>query len=89
MTKLEMIIREAMGFQKKHPDLILVFATSMGQGAKVWKKYNGFAFSIPDVKPLIKNCGLEEKDFIHLLAMTPQVCVEIDDPTKRKNVISA
>ena len=77
MESLEMMIREAKAIQKKHPELILVFATSMGQGAKVWKRYNGYAFSMPDLKPLLIACGLTENNFTHLLAMTPQVCAEI------------
>jgi hypothetical protein len=74
---LDEMLSDAMDFCDSNPELTVVFASSMGQAAMVWEDRDGHFFVIKDLPGLMRFCGLGEKDFKHLLAMVPQVAVEL------------
>ena len=81
---LDQILEETMEFCEANPELLVVYAASMGQGPKVWKRYDGYVMTIPRVGELMLACNLTPADFEPLLAMVPQICVQIADPRKRQ-----
>lgn len=86
MLFLDRILGDALAFRERNPDLILVFATSMGQAAVHRDGHEGFAASIPEVGTLMSLIGLRAEEYKSLLAMVPQVAVEIPDGSSRARV---
>ena len=84
MAELDRILGDAMAMREANPELILIFASSMGQAAKVWGKFNGYAFAISDIPALMATAGLSAGQFTPLLAMVPQVAVEVPDLSHRE-----
>ncbi len=77
------ILGDAMGYCERNPDLILVFATSMGQKAILHDWHEGYEASIPILESLMTACGLKAKDYKPLLAMVPQVAIKVPDSDAR------
>lgn len=86
LESVDEMVADAMSFCETNPELIVVFAASMGQGPVVRSNHTGYELSIPRVGDLILACGLTPHDFEPLLAMVPQVCVQIPDRAKRSLV---
>ncbi len=81
---LDRMLGEALELQAANPELILAFASSMGQGPVNREHHEGREMSIPRVRDLLVACGLGPADFEPLLAMVPQICVQIPDARKRQ-----
>ena len=72
----------------KNPGLIVVFASSMGQSAVHRPGHPGYELVVTDVNKLMAEAGLRTADYVPLLAMVPQVAVEIADADLRASVAS-
>lgn len=83
MKVVDGMLAEAIGWKEKRPDLLIVFATSMGQNTVLRDEQEGYAASIPDIDTFMSAMGMEKDDYKSLLAMVPQVAVEIADSGKR------
>jgi hypothetical protein len=83
---LDAILGDALDFQRKNPDLILVFATSMGQGPKHRPRHTGVEVTLVDIAALLDLCDVARADYEQLLAMVPQVVISMPDPSKRAEV---
>ena len=81
---VDQVLGDAMRYCELNPELLVVFASSMGQGPKVWKRNDGYVMTIPYVDQLMRACDLKPGEFEPLLAMVPQVCIRIEDPRKRE-----
>lgn len=88
MAILEEILGDVLEFVRLNPELAVAFATSMGQAAVV-RHHEGYAASISDVGTLMKLFGLRPADFTPLLAMVPQVAVEIPRDDHRFQIRTA
>lgn len=80
------IVRDAMEFCEKNPEVTVVFATSMGQDAINYNLYEDYSAELEDVSKLFKFFGIKQEDYVPLLAMVPQVAVQIKNPEVRKLV---
>ena len=84
MLCTDKILGDAVEFQEANPDLIVVFATSMGQAAVHRDDHPGYEASIPDLPKLMRVMGVETGEYKPLLAMVPQVAVGVADAPRRK-----
>ena len=87
MGTLEKILADALAFQEKNPDLILAFASSMGQAAVKWDRFEGVSTIISrpaDLLGALTN-GAHRFDKSGL-AMVPQITVKIADSTLREKI---
>lgn len=77
------ILRDVLTFQRENPELLLVLATSMGQEA-VHRDYEGYSAAVEQVSKLLACAGKKPEQYRQLLAMVPQIAVEIPDTETRK-----
>jgi hypothetical protein len=80
------ILARALEWQKRNPSIVLVFATSMGQEA-VHREKIGRAASVTDLPRLLRL--FDAGDHKPLLAMVPQVAVELADAAQRSRLKTA
>jgi hypothetical protein len=76
------LVADALGFARARPDLVIAFATSMGQAA-VRRNHEGVAASVTDLGRLLGTFGVEAGAFKPLLAMVPQVAADVPDAGRR------
>ena len=81
------ILFDAMNFCNKNPEIVLVFATSMGQDAIHYDSYDGYSAELEDVTKLFEIFGIKQNDYTPFLAMVPQVSIEVKDVEIRKRII--
>jgi hypothetical protein len=81
---LDDILRDAMEWARQNPNLVVVFASSMGQAAVHRTGHTGVEVVVHDLSALAGCAGLAPGDYRPLLAMAPQVALEVDDPVKRR-----
>lgn len=89
MEIVDKILMDAMKFCEKNPDLVIAFATSMGQEAINYTSYEGYSLEIENVKKLLEVLGIEDSDYKILLAMVPQVAIEVDSADIRNLIKKA
>lgn len=89
MKIVDRIVADAMGFSAANPELIVVFATSMGQAAINRDYYEGIHAVLSDFDHLAARLGLASGSYRPLLAMVPQVAVEIPLPEQRSAFVDA
>ena len=88
---LDGILKDAMDIATSNPGIILVFATSMGQAAVHRNEHEGLELTIPRVERFIAAicaaiCPALGNECRPLLAMVPQVAVEIPADAMRAEV---
>lgn len=88
MGYVDRMLKDAFDFQNKNPDLAVVFATSMGQAAVNRDKHEGFEASVPDIAALMRVMGLSEGLYRTLIAMVPQIAVDVDDAAHRAQLLA-
>jgi hypothetical protein len=89
MKIVDRILADAIAFCEINPDLLVVFATSMGQAAVNRDRHEGIQVVISDVAKLAARLGLSEASYRRLLAMVPQVAVAIPGVEERSKFINA
>lgn len=77
------IIGHALAWAKLNPELVIVFATSMGQAAIKRVDHKGVELVVENLAALMQFAGVPRDQFRPLLAMVPQVAVDIQDPELR------
>jgi len=80
---LDDILREVLDWSASNPDLVVVFASSMGQEAVHRDYHEGLDLVVEDVDLLMQQTGLRRSAYQPLLAMAPQVAVRIEDAALR------
>jgi hypothetical protein len=83
---LDRMLADVLDWAGRNEDLVVVFASSMGQGAVHRDTHEGVELLVEDLPALLRHAGLEAGDYRPLLAMVPQVAIEVDDAGKRKTV---
>ena len=80
---MDEMLGDALRWKERCPELILVFATSMGQAA-IRRDHSGMESSIADLAKFMGAFGLAPSSYKPLLAMVPQVAIEIADEGQRR-----
>lgn len=88
MALVDRILGVALKMAAANPRLSVVFASSMGQAAVLWENHEGIEASVPDVGALMTACGVPAASYKPLLAMVPQVAVEIPSAGARADLKS-
>lgn len=84
---LDEMLAKALDWHRQNPKLIFVFASSMGQGPVYRNEHEGKEIIVSDLSALMRVVGLGADDYKPLLAMVPQVAVEVEDAAKRDGVL--
>jgi len=72
------ILGEAFEWRRQNPEIILVVANSMGQGARVSKKHEGFELSVKNISQLFSTLGVPP-GLKQNLAMAPQLTFDVEN----------
>jgi hypothetical protein len=89
LAVLDDILADALAFQATNPDLVLAFATSMGQAAVHRDAHEGFAAAVTDLPALLAAFDVPADAFAPLLAMVPQVAADVPDAAVRARLRAA
>lgn len=80
---LDDILAEVLGWAVDNPELVVILASSMGQDAVHRPNHEGVELVVEDLALLMAHTGIPREDYSPLLAMVPQIAVEIRDGDKR------
>jgi hypothetical protein len=80
---LDDMLAEALEWAVGNPELVVVLASSMGQDAVHRRNHQGVELVVEDLALLMSHSGVSREDYSPLLAMVPQIAVEIRDGDKR------
>jgi hypothetical protein len=81
---LDDVLRDVLDWVQSNPDLVVVFASSMGQDAVHRDYHEGVDLVVEDLPLLVARTGLERFQYRPLLAMAPQVAIEVNDEALRE-----
>ncbi len=84
---LDDMLKDVLRLQKEHPDLVIVFGSSMGQGPVYRKNHKGFELSVVDLSKLMMGLGVRLDQFEPLLAMAPQCALKVEVPELRSSIL--
>ena len=87
LSVLEEMLAKVHEWRRQNPRLIIVFASSMGQGPVYRNEHEGKEIIVSDLSALMRLVGLSADDYKPLLAMVPQVAVEVPDTSKREHAL--
>lgn len=88
ISVLDQMLGDVLRWTEINHDLVVVFASSMGQGPIHRETHQGEEILVEDLDRFIGAMGVGSEDFRPLLAMVPQVAIELPDPAKRSHVRS-
>ncbi len=80
---LDGILAEVLEWAMANPELVVILASSMGQNAVHRGSHQGVELVVEDLALLMARTGISREDYSPLLAMVPQIAVEIRDSDKR------
>jgi len=83
LGELDAMLADVIAWSARNPDLVVVLAASMGQAAVHREQHEGFELVVEDLALLMQSVGLRREDYRALLAMVPQVAVQVTSPEKR------
>lgn len=83
MKVLDGILKDVIAFQSANAELIVGFATSMGQAAIERNEHEGYEASIADLDRFLGVMNMRQSEYRPLLAMVPQAAVEILNEQRR------
>lgn len=86
---LDDMLGDVIAWTECNPELIVVFASSMGQEAVAREEHEGVELVVEDLDRLMSAVGVSSAQYSRLLAMAPQVAVDIPDATTREAVAQA
>ena len=86
MKVLDNILGYVMHFCKYNKNLSIYFISGMGQDKVYHPDHEGYEAKIKDISTLCNFFGLGRNEYKPLLAMVPQVALEITDEKLRKNL---
>ena len=89
LAVLDEMLNDVLAWVSHNKDLVVVFASSMGQDAVHRGYHEGVELVVEDLALLMSHAGLRRDDYVPLLAMVPQIAVEVRDPEKRARVRAA
>jgi hypothetical protein len=77
LQALDAMLADVMNWCERNPDLVVVFASSMGQGAIHRDYHEGVELVVEDLARLVASAGARESEYRPLLAMVPQVAIDV------------
>jgi len=80
---LDDMLAEVIEWAADNPELVVILASSMGQDAVHRRSHEGVELVVEDLALLMSHTGISREDYRPLLAMVPQIAVEIRDGDKR------
>jgi len=83
MHVLDDMLADVLVWMKENPKLTVVFVSGLGQDSIVRKRHEGTELAIRDLRRLMDRLGLPAGTYKPLLAMMPQVALEISDEKLR------
>jgi hypothetical protein len=86
---LDDMLGDVIKWVDSNPDLVVVLASSMGQQAVSYEDHEGVEFVVEDLTRLMAMAGSSAGRYTRLLAMAPQVAVDIPDQQHRDEVAAA
>lgn len=92
ISVLDDFLADALELQRRNPRILLAFASSMGQAAKVWEGFEGYSAIVRDPLRLAATvAGLREAPaaWTRNLAMVPQSALCIPSEKERDRVVTA
>ena len=87
MKVLDEILFDCIKLSKKESNLKIFFLSGMGQAAIKYKNHSGYEAAVESVDKLMYTLGIDNENYIKLLAMVPQIAIAIEDKVMRENVI--
>ena len=88
LSVLDDMVGDVLRWRALYPNLVFVFASSMGQGPVHRDEHEGKEIIVTDIHKFMSVLGLSSEDYAPLLAMVPQIAVEIADVEKRQRAIA-
>ncbi len=85
---LDDMLRDVLRWSAANPELVVIFASSMGQAAIHRGYHEGVELVVEDLALLMTRAGLRREEYTPLLAMAPQVAVKIEDESTRRRARS-
>jgi len=89
MALLDRMLEDAINYCDRNPNLLVVFASSMGQAAIDRSDLEGVQLALRDFSKLADCLQLDRNSYRQILAMEPQTAVEIADSEIRKFAMRA
>lgn len=86
LAVLDRMLADVLAWTETNRNLVAIFASSMGQGAVHRASHEGVELVVDNLASLLRHAGLNPGDYRPLLAMVPQVAIEVADPAKRASV---
>jgi hypothetical protein len=83
LETLDDMLGDVLNWCDGNPGLVVVFASSMGQGAIHRDQHEGVELVVEDLARLLAAAGAKESDYRPLLAMVPQVAIDVRDANTR------
>jgi len=83
---LDDMLADVLAWTSNNPDLVVVLASSMGQAAVHREYHEGIELVVEDLALLMSQTGIKREQYTPLLAMAPQVAVEIPDEAEAARV---
>lgn len=87
MKLVDRMLGDALGWQQQNPELVVVFASSMGQGP-VYRKDRKGQLLLKDLAALMSYLGLSSSDYEPRMAMVPQVAFAVDSLVLREKLVA-
>jgi hypothetical protein len=81
---LDDMLRDVLRWSAVNPELVVVFASSMGQAAIHRGYHEGVELVVEDLARLMSRAGLRREEYTPLLAMAPQVAIEVGEASARE-----
>lgn len=89
IESLDAMLGDVLAWCDRNPDLVVVFASSMGQGPVYREQHEGVELVVQDLPLLLAAAGARVDEFRPLLAMVPQVAIEVADSAARARIKAA
>ncbi len=83
MHVLDEMLADVLYWMAENPSLTVIFVSGLGQDAIVRKRHEGTELAIRDISRLLVSLNFPKECFWPLLAMMPQVAVDIPDHHQR------
>ncbi|WP_413294127.1 hypothetical protein ACLSU7_03290 [Bdellovibrio sp. HCB185ZH] len=89
LETLDNMLSDVYGLLINHPDLVVVFGTSMGQAAVYNDGHHGYELTVGDIEKLFVSLGFDRSTFTPQLSMVPLIGVEFKDEATVQEAIKA
>jgi hypothetical protein len=86
---LDEMLGDVLAWTRQNPALVVIFASSMGQDAVHRDYHEGVEVLVDRLPVLLAHAGLGADHYRSLLAMVPQVAIEVPDAERRASARAA